>query len=91
LTSHWRGRGSERIFAFRWHPFAVERGADYSYEPTTLVVFELEDAANGRMLTVSESGFDEIPLARRAKAFIANEQGWTMVVTLIERYLAQAA
>ena len=36
--------------------------------------------ANGIMLTVTESGFDRIPLARRAKAFTANEQGWTMVV-----------
>jgi uncharacterized protein YndB with AHSA1/START domain len=29
----------ERLFSFRWHPFAVERGVDYSVEPTTLVVF----------------------------------------------------
>ena len=81
----------ERLFAFRWHPFAVERGVDYSHEPTTLVVFALEDAANGIMLTVTESGFDRIPLARRAQAFAANEQGWGMVVTLIEKHLAQAA
>src|SRR5437773_11897581 len=81
----------ERLFAFRWHPFAVERGVDYSREPTTLVVFALEDVANGTMLTVTESGFDRIPLARRAQAFTANEQGWTMVVTLIEKHLAHAA
>ena len=81
----------ERIFAFRWHPFAVERGVDYSSEPTTLVVFALEDVANGTMLTVTESGFDRIPLARRAQVFTANEQGWTMVVTLIEKHLAHAA
>jgi len=42
------------------------------------------------MLTVTESGFDQIPLARRAKAFTANEQGWGMVVKLIEEYLVQA-
>ena len=81
----------ERLFAFRWHPFAVERGVDYSGEPTTLVVFALEEVANGILLTVTESGFDRIPLARRAKAFAANEQGWGMVVTLIEKYLAQSA
>ncbi len=77
----------ERLFSFRWHPFAVERGVDYSAEPTTLVVFTLEEVANGVMLTVTESGFDRIPLARRAKAFTANEQGWSMVVKLIEEYL----
>src|SRR5579862_6989628 len=27
-------------FSFRWHPFAIEPGYDYSKEPTTLVVFE---------------------------------------------------
>ena len=81
----------ERVFAFRWHPFAVERGVDYSGEPTTLIVFELEEVASGTMLTVTESGFDRIPLARRAKAFTANEQGWAMVVKLIEKHLAHAA
>ena len=80
----------ERLFSFRWHPFAVERGVDYSAEPTTLVVFALEEVANGVMLTVTESGFDRIPLARRAKAFTANEQGWDMVVKLIEEYLVHA-
>jgi uncharacterized protein YndB with AHSA1/START domain len=81
----------ERLFSFRWHPGAVEHGVDYSHEPTTLIVFALEEVANGVMLTVTESGFDQIPLARRAKAFKANEQGWGMVVKLIEKYLAQAA
>lgn len=81
----------EALFAFRWHPFAVERGVDYSREPTTLVVFALDDVANGILLTVTESGFDQVPLARRAKAFTANEGGWAMVITLIEKHLAQAA
>lgn len=80
----------ERLFSFRWHPFAVERGVDYSAEATTLIVFALEDVANGVMLTVTESGFDRIPLARQAKAFTANEQGWSMVVKLIEEYLVRA-
>jgi len=80
----------ERLFSFRWYPFAVEGGVDYSVEPTTLVVFALEDAGEGVMLTVTESGFDRIPLGRRAKAFTANEQGWGMVVKLIEEYLVRA-
>ena len=80
---------AERLFSFRWHPFAVERDVDYSSEPTTLIVFALEEVANGVVLTVTESGFDRIPLERRAKAFTANEHGWTMVVKLIEEYLVQ--
>ena len=81
----------ERVFAFRWHPFAIEKDVDYSKEPTTLVMFELDDAADGVMLTVSESGFDRIPLERRAKAFAANEGGWTMMVRVIEKYVTQGA
>jgi uncharacterized protein YndB with AHSA1/START domain len=80
----------ERLFSFRWHPGAVDPDVDYSAEPTTLVVFALEEVDKGVMLTVTESGFDQIPLARRAKAFAANEQGWTMVMKLIEEYLVQA-
>ena len=79
----------ERLFAFRWHPGAVEPGLDYASEPTTLVVFTLEKAPDGVQLTVTESGFDQIPLARRAKAFSANEGGWTLVIKLIEEYLAK--
>src|SRR5579863_5141642 len=33
----------ERLFSFRWHPHAIDRGFDYSAEPTTLVVFVLEE------------------------------------------------
>lgn len=81
----------ENSISFRWHPNAVDPGVDYSREPTTLIEFTLEDAPNGTVLTVTESGFDKIPLARRAKAFSANEQGWAVVVTLVEQYLAQTA
>jgi len=77
----------ERLFSFRWHPFAVEPGVDYSLEPTTLVAFTLEKTADGIMLTITETGFDQIPLARRARAFSANEGGWSKQVELIEAYL----
>ena len=82
---------SERLFSFRWHPFAIDASVDYSKEPTTLIVFTLEDAKDSTLLTVTESGFDRIPLARRAQAFTANEQGWTLQMTLIEKYLSHAA
>jgi uncharacterized protein YndB with AHSA1/START domain len=80
----------ERLFSFRWHPGAVEPGIDYSVEPTTLVVFSLEEVTDGVMLTVTETGFDQIPLSRRANAFAGNEKGWGMVMTLIEKYVRDA-
>jgi len=79
----------ERLFSFRWHPGAVDPAIDYSKEPTTLVVFTLEQMTDGVMLIVTESGFDQIPLARRAKTFAGNEQGWAIQMTLIEAYVAQ--
>jgi hypothetical protein len=53
------------------------------------VVFTLEKTPDGVQLTVTESGFDQIPLARRAKAFSANQGGWTLVIKLIEEHLAK--
>jgi uncharacterized protein YndB with AHSA1/START domain len=78
-----------RRISFRWHPYAVEEGVDYSKEPTTLIEFVLEEAPGGILLKISESGFDQIPLARRSKAFKANEGGWEMQIRLVEKYLAQ--
>jgi uncharacterized protein YndB with AHSA1/START domain len=81
----------ERLFSFRWHPYALDSDVDYSAEPTTLIVFTLEEAEGGTLLKITESGFDGIPLARRERAFMANEGGWSMVVKLIERYLGDTA
>jgi uncharacterized protein YndB with AHSA1/START domain len=79
----------QELFSFRWHPFAVASGIDYSREPTTLVIFRLFDVPGGTLLQISESGFEDIPLNRRAKAFAANEQGWAAQTRLIEKYLVQ--
>ncbi len=79
---------SERLMSFRWHPYAIDPAADYSSEPTTLVEFRLEDAAGGTQLTIVESGFDRIPLARRAKAFQMNDDGWAAQLENIERHVA---
>jgi uncharacterized protein YndB with AHSA1/START domain len=78
------------LFSYRWHPYAVEKGVDYSAEPTTLVTFELEERPDGTLLRVFESGFDQIPLARRAAAYRSNTEGWTIQVQNIEKYLAKA-
>jgi uncharacterized protein YndB with AHSA1/START domain len=80
----------ERALSFRWHPHAVARGLDYSSEPTTVVVFELEDAPGGVLLTVTEWGFDRLPPGRREAAYVANEGGWGKLVTSLEKYLEQA-
>jgi uncharacterized protein YndB with AHSA1/START domain len=80
---------SEKSFSFRWHPHAVDRSEDYSEEPTTLVEFTLAEVAEGVLLTVTESGFEGIPLERRAQAFNANSGGWAIQMELIAKYLAK--
>jgi uncharacterized protein YndB with AHSA1/START domain len=80
----------ERHFSFRWHPYAIEAGVDYSAEPTTLVTFTLEDAAGGTRLTIVESGFDAIPESRRVKAFDMNSAGWAGQAKNLEKFLASS-
>jgi uncharacterized protein YndB with AHSA1/START domain len=80
----------ETLFSFRWHPHAMDPKVDYSREPTTLIVFELEEAPGGTLLKVTESGFDGIPAGRRKSAFEANEAGWGIQMDLIRKYLVQS-
>lgn len=77
----------ERYFSYRWHPYPIDPKVDYSKEPTTLVEFTLEDDNGGTALTIVESGFDRIPLARRAEAFRANDGGWTGQIKAIANYV----
>ncbi len=78
----------ESRMSFRWHPYAIEAGVDFSGEPTTLVEFLLEEVDGGTQLTVVESGFDRIPLARRAEAFRMNDEGWAEQLKNIARHVA---
>jgi uncharacterized protein YndB with AHSA1/START domain len=78
----------ERYFAYRWHPYAIDTAVDYTPEPTTLVEFRLDEADGGTVLTIVESGFDRIPLARRAEAFRMNEGGWTAQMENIKRHVS---
>lgn len=81
----------ERRLSMRWHPSAVDPKRDYSGEPTTLIVFDLADAPGGTLLTVVESGFDQIPIERRAEALRGNDRGWSQQMNAIEKYVGAAA
>jgi uncharacterized protein YndB with AHSA1/START domain len=80
----------EQLLSWRWHPAAIDPKVDYSQEPTTLVVFELQEVDGGTMLTVVESGLDKIPLARRADVFRMNSSGWDVQVENIKKHVAKA-
>ncbi len=77
----------EALLSFRWHPYAVDPGVDYTSEPTTLVEFVLADAEGGTELTMRESGFDAIPASRRGEAFIRNGEGWAIQIENVARHV----
>lgn len=77
----------EHTFSWRWHPGAAKPGEDGS----TLVEFRLEEVEGGTLVTVTESGFDQIWLARRAKAFEGNTRGWEIQLESLKQYASQAA
>ncbi len=76
-----------KFFSYTWHPYAVDPAVDYSQETPTLVEFRLEAAAGGTLLTVTESGFGNIPSARRIKAFDMNSNGWAQQLRHIKAYV----
>ena len=78
----------ERLLSWRWHPGAVDTSIDYSNEASTEVVFELKDVDGGTLLTVVESGFDNVPESRRLDAFRMNSGGWDIQMQNIERHVA---
>jgi len=78
----------ERVFSWRWHPYAIDPKIDYADEPTTLVEFELSEAEGGTLLTVVESGFDRIPDKRRPEAFRMNNSGWAEQMESIRKHVA---
>jgi uncharacterized protein YndB with AHSA1/START domain len=77
-----------RRFAYRWSPDIGDGGATDA--TSTLVTFELQPVDGGTQLTIAESGFDAIPLERRATVFAGNDAGWTAQTGLIAKYLALA-
>ena len=85
----------ERLFSFTWpHPKSHDKAnysPDYSKDPRTLVEFRLERTAAGTLLTLTESGFENLPDDLRLEAFRRNDGGWTEQMKNIERYLAQKA
>ncbi len=79
------------IFSWRWHPGSKQPGEDTSSEPATLVEFRLTEVEGGTLVTVVESGFDGLTLARRARVFEENGKGWDIQLESLTRYARQGA
>jgi uncharacterized protein YndB with AHSA1/START domain len=77
----------ERLMSWRWHPYSVDPAIDYSKEERTRVVFELKEVEGGTLLSVVESGFDQVPPERRLEAFRMNSGGWEGQMRNIARHV----
>lgn len=78
-----------QLFSFHWETYPVDNEHGDEDPPITLVTFRFEEVTGGTQLTIIESGFDRIPLARRIQAFADNEQGWEVQSGLLVKYLSQ--
>jgi uncharacterized protein YndB with AHSA1/START domain len=75
---------------WQWHPGEIDPAVDYGRERKTTVTFTLEPSGSGTRLSVSETGFDQISLARRAKVYGENSQGWAEVLVWLQRHVEAA-
>lgn len=81
----------QHLFSFTWHPYALDLKRDYSVEMPTLVEFHLEEAEHGTLLSLVESGFDQIPNDRRLEAFQMNDDGWSEQMKNIKNYVEKSS
>jgi uncharacterized protein YndB with AHSA1/START domain len=79
-----------RRLVWQWHPGEVDPRIDYTREPVTTVTFDLARSAGGTTLNVSETGFDDISLERRAKVYRDNTQGWAEVLVWLRNHVEAA-
>src|SRR5580658_9820279 len=75
VSTHECGKGQEFFvdvvsmeapekFSWRWCPGSKQPGEETSSEPMTMVEFHLEEVEGGTLVTVRETGFDKLSLAR---------------------------
>lgn len=76
-----------RRVVWKWDPGEIDQNVDYAREPKTIVTFTLEPSGSGTRLTVSETGFDQISLSRRAKVYEDNAQGWMEVLVWLQKHV----
>jgi uncharacterized protein YndB with AHSA1/START domain len=66
----------EQTFSWRWHPGVK-------------LTFRLENAEGGTLVTVTETGFDQLFASRRARVFEENDGGWKTQMAALERHFGE--
>ncbi len=74
------------VFAYTWEIFGLPEG-----DPRrTYVEFTLEPLGTGTRLTVTESGFAQLPADAHRKAYDGNTEGWAKELGELAAYLDAA-
>lgn len=76
-------------FAYRWLPGTIMPGESLSdplEHTSTLVEFRLEDAPEGTMLHLLESGFSAFPAELWEKALGENSGGWDFMLDRLAKF-----
>lgn len=83
----------EHLFSFTWAQVRYHDksrySSDYSSAPRTLIEFRLRQTAAGTLLTVTESGFENVPAEWRDDAMRGNDGGWAQQMLNVEKYVAE--
>ncbi len=75
-------------FAFRWIPGGSEFVGDVRSVPNTLVEFRIVDTGGFCKVTVTESGFTELPTEMAQKSFDMNSGGWDFMCDRLQKKFA---
>ncbi len=66
----------QRVFAFSWPPSAVDPDSEYDDGAKVRVEFRLDPTQTGTRLTITETGFEQFPEAKRLEVLRSNTEGW---------------
>ena len=77
----------EKSIEFSWPCYIEDESIDLSKGAWLHGKFELEPTATGTLLTIIESGFEQLPSTIAEKAIQQNKQGWEIQAGHIKEYL----
>jgi uncharacterized protein YndB with AHSA1/START domain len=75
-------------FAYKWIPGSSHFLGDVFSKAHTLVEFYIEETDGVSTLTLTESGFSDLPVELAEKALSDNTGGWEYMLGRLEKYLA---
>jgi uncharacterized protein YndB with AHSA1/START domain len=72
-------------FAYRWVPGGNQFDGDILNAPTTLVEFQITERKGVSTVTLTESGFEELPPEIAKASFEQNSGGWDFMLGRLEK------